>query len=271
MCKQWKQETKPYYPLLLLSSLLLKLKLGYLTPCSRVLVKKLHAGIHNVLVNPHRESSHTDPFLPQNKDTGYLCDLLQPCLVKERIQVLSSLWFCLKTLGMCHNMIKSPALQRCSLMNCKGIQILKWKKERNSLRDTHDYKKLLQLSVVLGGYSLLLMLYILQYILSVLDEQPCWSFLANKGKNSVRAALLALHHHWNAATSRHKLLHAWRTERKAKPNPHPFESWEMWCKINSDYPARTSILCSVTCHPREFLGPCLVWVCCWSEIAAMSR
>ena len=69
------------------------------------------------------------------------------------------------------------------------------KEKETGLRDTHDNKKLLQLSMALEGYNLLLMLCILRYVLSVLDEHLSWSFLANKSKSSDGAALVVLHHH----------------------------------------------------------------------------
>lgn len=46
--------------------------MGYLAHSSRILVKKLQAGIDNLQVNPDREPSQTNPFYPQNKGIGYL-------------------------------------------------------------------------------------------------------------------------------------------------------------------------------------------------------
>lgn len=48
--------------------------MGYLAHFSVILVKKLQVVIDNLLVNPDRESSQTNPFYPQNKGIGLLCN-----------------------------------------------------------------------------------------------------------------------------------------------------------------------------------------------------
>lgn len=47
--------------------------MDYLAHSSRLLVKKLQAGIDNLQLNPDRELSQTNPFYVQNKGIGYLC------------------------------------------------------------------------------------------------------------------------------------------------------------------------------------------------------
>lgn len=48
--------------------------MGYFAHFSVILVKKLQVGIDNLLVNPDREPSQTNPFYPQNKGIGLLCN-----------------------------------------------------------------------------------------------------------------------------------------------------------------------------------------------------